>query len=235
MATIPSALLLFSRLPVLGSVKTRLMPRFSEAEALALHQALLADSLDLLRHAADAANASTWLYLSEAGPLKSVITSHLGACRILVQQGASLGERLHQAFQERFEAGAKRVVVLGSDSPQVPTSVIVRALESLPKNDLVLGPARDGGYYLLGLSRLQSSLFTGIPWGTSQVYRETVRRARSEGLSIASMPAFYDVDVPDSVVALWDDLSRRRAKGDSAIPASCFTLLQEWARQGKLE
>jgi len=234
MAEKPFAVLLFSRLPALGRVKTRLLPRFSEEESLALHRALLSDSLDLIRRVAETTGASTWLYLSEEGPLDSEISSHLDTCPVLTQRGADLGERLLHAFQERFEAGAEKVVVIGSDSPHIPSAVIARAIDELASHEVALGPARDGGYYLLGLARLHASLLAGMPWGSSHVYRETVRRARREGLSLASLPAFSDVDVPESVAALWDDLSKRGSEAGPEMPESCYRLLREWAQQGKL-
>ena len=228
------ALLLFARLPELGRVKTRLSPRFTPEEALALHRALLMDSLDLMQRAAEASQASLWLYLSAAGELDAELAPHLGPCRVHTQRGADLGERLRHAFQERFAAGAERVVVLGSDSPHLPAALVVRAFAELERSEVVLGPARDGGYYLLAASRFHPTLFAAIPWGTPQVYRETVRRARQQEIPIVSLPAWNDVDTPEATVQLWEDLARRRAAGSPEIPAACFTLLEAWARQGKL-
>ena len=228
------ALLLFSRLPRLGRVKTRLTPRFTAQEALALHRALLADSIDLLRRCGEATGASCWLYLSEAGDLEGDLSTHLGPTRVRIQQGADLGERLLQAFRECLEGGHAKVVVLGSDSPHLPGSYVARAFEELDRGEIVVGPARDGGYYLVGASRTFPSLFAGMPWGTSQVYRETVRRGRREGITITSLPAWDDVDLPESVAHLFHELTRRQAEGSGAIPQATLALLQAWAASGKL-
>jgi hypothetical protein len=73
-----------------------------------------------------------------------------------------------------------------------------------------------------------------MPWGTAQLYRETVRRARKEGIPLASLPAWYDVDLPESVTQLWQELSTRRTRGETDLPQSCLTLLETWSRAGKL-
>ncbi|HEU5182526.1 MAG TPA: TIGR04282 family arsenosugar biosynthesis glycosyltransferase [Candidatus Polarisedimenticolia bacterium] len=224
-------LALFARTPRLGRVKTRLTPPFTAEEALALHQALLADSCELLRRTAAAAGASIRLYLDEG------TTGNLRVpegCELRRQEGADLGERLRRAFEEELETGARRVVVIGSDSPHLPVAWLQRAFTELERQDLVIGPARDGGYYLLGAGRVHPFLFEGIPWGSSQVYRETVRRARREGLAIASLPALDDVDVAESVGRLFEELMRRKSEGDSELPETTFRLLREWEERGRI-
>ena len=228
------ALLLFARLPRLGQVKTRLMPRFTPGEALAFHRALLIDSLVLLHRCADSAGADRRLYLSEEGELDSGITAQLGGTTLRIQQGADLGERLHHALQECFTDGYREIIVLGSDSPHVPHTYVMRAFGELAKAEIVVGPARDGGYYLLGATRLHALLLSDMPWGTAQLYRETVRRARKEGIPISSLPAWYDVDLPESLTQLWQELSLRRSRDEADLPLACFELLEAWSREGKL-
>jgi rSAM/selenodomain-associated transferase 1 len=215
-------------------VKTRLTPRFSPEEALALHRALLIDSLALMFQCAESAGAACHLYLSEEGPLDGEMTARLGSMTPRIQSGVDLGDRLLHAIQECLAEGVREIVVLGSDSPHLPAVYVARAFEKLGKAEVVVGPARDGGYYLLGASRLHPALLTDMPWGTAQLYRETVRRARKDGIPIASLPAWYDVDLPESVVQLWQELSLRHARGEADLPRACFTLLQTWSRDGKL-
>ena len=223
---------LFARAPRLGRVKTRLSPRFTPEEALALHVALLADSLELLRRGAAATQAAGRLYLAD-GELPDPEIAAPGI-ELRPQQGADLGERLRRAFQEALEPGPGRMVVIGSDSPQLPVQWVARAFEELESHELIIGPARDGGYYLLGVRRVHPFLFEEIPWGTSQVYRETVRRARRQGVSIASLPALDDVDVEESVARLLRELSTREAEGEADLPGRTLRLLQEWEKRGRL-
>lgn len=224
-------LALFAKTPRLGRVKTRLTPPFTAEEALALHEALLADSCELLRKAAAAAGASGRLYLDEG------TTGNLRApegCELRRQVGADLGERLRRAFEEGLEPGPRRMVVIGSDSPHLPVAWLLRAFTDLERQDLVIGPARDGGYYLLGARRIHPFLFEGIPWGTSQVFRETVRRARREGVAIASLPALDDVDVEESVGRLFDELLRRKSEADADLPEATLRLLMAWEERGRI-
>ena len=227
------SLLLFARLPVAGKVKTRLAPAYTPEESLELHRALLCDSLDLLNRAAAAAAAAPVLYLSEEGALDPELSAKLGAATLALQHGADLGERLVRAFQERLAPGTRQVVVLGSDSPHLPAERVARAFETLESDEMVVGPARDGGYYLVGASRLHVSLFRGIPWGTGQVYRETVRRARKEGIRLASLPAWYDVDVPEAVALLWKDILHLESLGSRDVPRTTGRLLRRWLKEGK--
>jgi uncharacterized protein len=232
--TAQRALLLFARRPVAGKVKTRLFPRYTPEEALELHLALLADSLDLLNDAANASSAASFLYWSEPGAEGAEDSLRVGAASRAVQRGADLGERLARAFQERFAAGSRQVVILGSDSPHLPGERILRAFKSLEEAEVVIGPARDGGYYLIGATRLHPELFRGIPWGTAQVYRETIRRARKERISVASLPAWDDVDLPESVAALWKEILHREQTGGGDVPRVTELLLRKWMREGKV-
>lgn len=227
------ALLLFARLPRLGRVKTRLCPEFTEQEALALHRALLADSLDLLHRGAHSSSAKPFLYLSEAGALDPELAREAREAQVAIQKGDDLGERLAHAFQEQFGTGMRRVVVLGSDSPHLPCQRVERAFAELDSNEMVLGPARDGGYYLIGATRLHPPLYRGISWGTRQVYRETVKKARKAGIPLASLPAWNDVDVPEAVQQLWKDILHLEEIGSGEMPRHTRQLLKDWQRQGR--
>ena len=226
------ALVLFARYPVAGKVKTRLSPRYSPEEALQLHRSLLSDSLDLLNRSASRLGASAWLYLSEAGPLDPDLAARLGGARVVVQRGEDLGERLARAFQERLAGGARHVVIFGSDSPLLAAERFERAFAALEESDLVLGPAEDGGYYLIGAAHLHPALFRRMPWGQPGLFAETTRRARAGGLTLATLPAAYDVDTPDSVARLWGDLLQLEERGGQG-PEATRRLLRSWRREGK--
>ncbi|MCI5149546.1 MAG: glycosyltransferase, partial [Candidatus Electrothrix sp. MAN1_4] len=125
-----------------------------------------------------------------------------------IQQGNDLGERMADAFVRAWQQGAERVLLIGSDCPGINPSIIESGFQYLEAHELVLGPAADGGYYLIGLqSNAQSVqqhrvLFQNIDWGTDQVLQQTLNQARKAGLSFALLPELHDIDRPEDLVHL---------------------------------
>ena len=119
------------------------------------------------------------------------------SARLRAQCDGGLGERMAGAIAEAVEHGADRVVVIGTDCPDVNASVVEHAFEQLDDADVVLGPATDGGYYLIGMSALHASLFAHIPWSTADTLRVTLDRARESRLSIALLEERNDIDTAD--------------------------------------
>ena len=115
------------------------------------------------------------------------------------QGNGDLGKRLQLAFADAFSVGVQRVVAIGADCPSLSTKMISRALDLLRTNDLVLGPASDGGYYLIGLGRLFPEIFINIPWGTDKVFAQTLNCARRLDLSVALLDPLSDVDRPEDL------------------------------------
>ncbi len=125
------------------------------------------------------------------------------------QQGHGLGERMQDAFEQTWQQGTEKVLLIGSDCPGINPAIITSGLEYLQQHDLVLGPASDGGYYLIGLSgRLAKQehnyarLFQNIDWGTDQVLQQTLNQARKTNLSFALLPELHDIDRPEDLVHL---------------------------------
>lgn len=182
-------LVVFLKAPAPGAVKTRLAETLGADAACAAYrqlvEALLANLAPLPRvelcftplEAAAAFDA--WL---RPGWLS------------VPQVGADLGERLHATFAEHFESDALRVVIIGSDCPDVTVQDIEQAWLALEAHDVVLGPALDGGYWLIGLRAPQPALFAGIPWSTDRVFGETMCRARAADLRVALLRELADVD-----------------------------------------
>ncbi len=110
------------------------------------------------------------------------------------QQGTDLGSRLEHAINEAFQHGAAKVVVIGSDCPDVSAADISDARAALEKNDVVFGPAQDGGYWLIGMKKAQPALFRGIAWGTEKVLDQSQARAEEAGLEIALLRTLADID-----------------------------------------
>lgn len=118
------------------------------------------------------------------------------------QCAGDLGERLSGAASSALSAGAAKVVLIGTDCPGISEDILAAAFASLEDDDLVLGPATDGGYYLLGLRQMAPQLFVGIPWSTDAVLRDTLDIARSLHLRVHLLPALPDIDRPEDLIQL---------------------------------
>lgn len=125
----------------------------------------------------------------------------------LPQAEGDLGARMKDAFLRAFKDGAERVVIVGSDLPEVSASLLRRAFEQLDAHPAVVGPARDGGYYLLGLRGMIEGIFEGIEWSTSSVLRETLERLRGAGVEPATLEVLADVDTVDDLPPGWRELA----------------------------
>ena len=203
------ALLIFSKSCDVGKVKTRMRSKLSDEECLSLHTALLKDTIKKTT----AIKAERFLYLAGSGFLS--FDPEIAVC---MQNGNDLGARLHDAFEETLRS-FDRVIIIGIDSPTLSPLLIEEAFQELEKNDVVLGPAEDGGYYLIGLKLLTPEIFTEIAWGTSNVLSQT--RSALGKLPVWLLPPCFDIDTPE-------DLSRLRAEIES-IDFALHT--REWLRK----
>lgn len=206
---------IFARHPQRGRVKTRLVPPLTSEEALELHTACLKSTAHLA--ASLPPWVDKWLYLTSGHTAAARrLTRALDLPRRLkvrVQGGGTLGRRLTRAFGELLAAGYERVVVIGSDSPTLPRSRLLQALSALTGADAVIGPARDGGYYLIGLRTPRtglSRLFRGIEWGTPRAYRQTRTRLRAVGCRVRTLASGYDIDRAADLARLHRALRRSR-------------------------
>jgi rSAM/selenodomain-associated transferase 1 len=129
------------------------------------------------------------------------------------QRGGDLGEKMAAAFEEAFASGARRAVLIGSDVPWVTRETVVEAFRSLEDHDLVLGPARDGGYYLVALERQRPELFEGIAWSTPSVLASTVERAGILGLTVRLLDPLRDIDTLQDLRDEWPRLKPLLAGG----------------------
>jgi len=203
------AFVLYARAPRRGEVKTRMMPCLDVDEALALHVALLEDSLDLLREAAVKADAVPFVSFSEpwtpsAARLDQRASEAISSATLLPQRGADLGERLRHTCDDLLQRDHRGVVVIGSDSPTLPPERLVQAQAALRQDaDVVVGPTEDGGYYLIGVGRSLPGLFDRIAWGTDTVYADTLAAAQRIGARTDVLPLWYDIDRPADLARLY--------------------------------
>lgn len=199
-------LIIFTRYPEPGKAKTRLIPVLGPDGAAELQRRMTAH---VLREAgALVGRRRVSLEVRFEGGSKPLMRDWLGfgvACS--PQDGANLGERMERAFADAFRARTERVVIVGSDCPGVTANVLESAFRALAGNDLVLGPATDGGYYLIGLRRRAPELFDGPCWGTDGVLRQTLEKARAAGLSVVLLAPLDDVDRPEDLPA-WERIAR---------------------------
>lgn len=202
---------LFAKEPRPGQVKTRLAAATSPAWAAAVADAFLRDFADRL------AGLDCRRCLVYVGAPAYFAEVAAGRYDLVPQQAGDLGQRLSSFMADELAAGTEAVVVVGADSPTMPPGLAEQAFAELERADVVLGPATDGGYYLLGCHRLPP-VFGGIAWGTSRVLAETVARL-DPSWRLALLPPWYDVDTLDDWRMLCGHLAAlRRAGIDPGLP-----------------
>ena len=200
-----SALVIFAKAPIPGEVNTRLCPPLTPDEAATLHGSFVLDMLERTKLAAATLQLPYHRYLACAPSSELVffkIMEERQGVPLLDQIGEDLGQRIHRTFIDLFAKGYKQVIIVGTDVPTLPLSVYQEALARLGCSDVVLGPALDGGYYLIGLKRPAEKLFTGVPWSTDHVLAVTQQRAKTLGLSVELTAAWRDVDTIADLQAL---------------------------------
>jgi rSAM/selenodomain-associated transferase 1 len=203
-----SAILVFVRAPEIGRVKTRLAASLGAEGALRVYRRLAEHTVREAR----AAGAELRIHFTPADREAEVRAWLRDGALYLPQSAGDLGARMEAAFRAAFGAGAERVVIIGSDLPDLSAALLRRALAALETHPAVLGPARDGGYYLLGMRTMIPGIFTGIPWSTPEVLAHTLARLRAAGIEPALLEPLSDVDEADDLPAGWgSDLAETEA------------------------
>lgn len=203
-----TALVIFAKAPIPGQVKTRLCPPLTPDEAATLHGSFVLDTLERTKLAATTLKLPCDRYLACAPSSTHVffkIMEERHGVKVIDQVGEDLGARMHQAFETIFARGYRHVLIIGTDVPTVPLDHLKQALTKLEQHDLVLGPAQDGGYYLVGIKQPHPTLFRDIPWSTDQVLKLTQDKAATLGLKAALLELWRDVDTIADLQALIDD------------------------------
>lgn len=197
-----SAVLVFAKVPRPGAVKTRLTPALSPSEAARLYMAFLRDTIrQVVRLDADVR-----LYLAPPLPdgafegLPTEVSLH-------EQDGEGLGERMKRAFEETLRDGYERALLMGSDHPTLPLSFLRQAIQALRgPQSLCLGPTEDGGFYLMGMSTFYPQLFHDMRYSHPRVFADTLARAEQTHARLTVLPQWYDVDTPEDLNRMLDDL-----------------------------
>lgn len=221
-----TALVVMARYPQVGTTKTRLARTIGNEETVRIYRAFLTD---LAHKFAGQICDLHWAYtpaevdyLSYMATLAPTLIEHMHA---FSQQGIDLGARLHHVFRWTYDRGYQRTIVIGSDSPQISLKTVEQARKALDKADVVLGPADDGGYYLIAMRR-PYDVFRDIPMSTSIVAQKTIELAQSQGLKVHTLEHLFDIDE-------WPDLVRlaQLLETDSSLApetATHLTTLKEF-------
>lgn len=194
-------LIVFTRYPEPGKAKTRLIPVLGKTGAANLHrlmtQKTIARALSLQN------SRRLCVEIHWAGGSQKLMQDWLGTDIIYQNQiDGDLGAKMTAAFQNSFNSGVDKAAIIGTDCPAIKAEIMAEAFDKLSQHDLVLGPAKDGGYYLIGLRRSIPELFAGINWGTSEVFASTRAIAQNLDLNIAYLPTLADIDLPEDLLSL---------------------------------
>jgi rSAM/selenodomain-associated transferase 1 len=183
-----NALIIFVKNPVHGKVKTRLAAAIGNDKALDIYLHLVTHTLKAIVNAA----ADRYIYFSDE--IDDSIGQKTTAFKRAVQSGADLGERMKNAFCDVLNTSYHKVLIIGTDCPGISPEILEQAFDQLNDADIVIGPAADGGYYLLGMKALHPQLFDNIEWSTSAVLQTTVERCTQNNLRYQLLEELNDID-----------------------------------------
>jgi rSAM/selenodomain-associated transferase 1 len=225
------AVAIMAKASVAGTVKTRLVPPLTQREAAELNTCCLADTAANIAAAAERAPIRGFAAYHPSGSEEFFKDLLPDGFQLLPPKEATLGRSLFHAARDLFAAGYGSVCLVNADSPTLPSGILVEAVRRLhePGGRVVLGPAADGGYYLIGMKQFHERLFEAIDWSTERVYRQTVARAAEIGLPVAVLAEWYDVDDEDSLIRLARELlcgpdANDRHVGDCVAPKTAAFL-----------
>jgi rSAM/selenodomain-associated transferase 2/rSAM/selenodomain-associated transferase 1 len=191
----PERLMIFTRYPQAGIVKTRLVPTLGSRRAARLQIEMTRHVMAWASTLRDSASLSVEVHFT--GGSEKLMRRCFGSQLPYRHQGeGDLGRRMREAFRDAFRSGVDRAIIIGTDCPAISPEIIDIAMRKLRQDDLVLGPATDGGYYLIGLRRDFPRMFENIPWGSGEVLEATLARAKHLDLSVSMLETLRDVDRP---------------------------------------
>lgn len=199
-----NALIVFTRVPIPGMTKTRLMPFLKGEECAELHTCFLKD----IYEKANKAGADVFVFYTpkdEKDILKEVLGNDV-VC--LPQYGNDLGQRMKNAIGIALRMGYEKVVLIGTDIPQIHTETMKNAFDNLNEKDIVIHPTFDGGYYLIGMKKEYDSIWQIERYGTNTVIYDTLQHMKNEHLSTAVGQMYYDVDDREDLEHLWSDIKK---------------------------
>ncbi len=188
--------MVFLKAPIPGKVKTRLGASIGMKKAAKVSRLMSETTIKTVRQFAK--NGTQVVLWCDPSRKRKVFQRWLGnGYRYRCQKGKNLGERMERAFQDAFEKGARRVMIIGTDCPGITPAILRRAFEALDHKPVAIGPSRDGGYYLLGLREMVPGLFRNVEWSSGSVFSKTLSHAKKAGFSVNCLKTLRDVDTID--------------------------------------
>jgi rSAM/selenodomain-associated transferase 1 len=195
-------LIIFTRCPEPGRCKTRLIPALGSDGAAAIHEALVEHTMSWIPSAVDEGITVEVLYTGDnLKRLRILCGAAASRIRFEPQHGEDLGCRIANAIDIAIQERTSKVVITGTDCPELNFALVQAAFAHLDNTDLVLGPAADGGYYLIALRKFAAELFQNIPWGGPTVLQETLSRVQDLHMSFELLPMLADIDRPEDLNA----------------------------------
>jgi rSAM/selenodomain-associated transferase 2/rSAM/selenodomain-associated transferase 1 len=209
-------LIVFTRYPEAGKVKSRLIPVIGAPKAAGLHHEMAKRTLILARILSITEGISTEVHF-DGGSRSRMKKTYGHDFRYVRQAGGDLGVRMRSSFSHAFRREMERVILIGTDCPGISKDLIMAAYAALSDHDCILGPSHDGGYYLIGLKHDVPCLFDGIPWSHADTLKATLEAAQCHGLSVHLLEEFRDVDRPEDI-PIWEQaLEKKQLSAISAI------------------
>jgi rSAM/selenodomain-associated transferase 1 len=218
-----NALIIFIKTPIPGMVKTRLQPDLTPEESADLYKGFLED-LDDKFHDQD--DFHTWYAVSPEKFSEDILAAFIQMDRYFLQEGQDLGERMQNAFQTIFSRGYEKIVLIGSDLTSITNDIIRQALQGLVTYDCIIGPSKDGGYYLIALSCLHSEIFGDLPWSTSHVLEKTSELLNTMQLTYKLLAEFEDIDTYEDLLSFYENL-KDKPKDDPDFPIHSWEILNK--------
>jgi uncharacterized protein len=221
---------IFCKTPAGGLSKTRLSPPLRPEECAAISACFISDVAATIAEVAHDGRAIGYAVYTPAGSEAELRALLPPGFRLLAQCEDDFGTRVAAAVRELLAAHAG-VVLVNADSPTLPASILRAAVDATRQGGIVLSPALDGGYTLIGLSQLHERLFTDIPWSTTEVHRVTVERAREIGMPVTSVPGWYDVDDAASLTLLQAELAGESLPFAPAVAGATASATRSYLQQ----
>lgn len=201
MPTRANALAVMAKAPIPGSVKTRMVPPLTHEQAAELCRALL---LDQLEHLSALADVELFVAFAPAEAVTLIENIVPTGFQCFPQSGADLGERMNTIFDDLWQRGHRNLVLIGSDLPAVPLNILNDAFHALEseRRHVVLGPSRDGGYYLVGMNRPTPEIFNEMSWSHDRVFSQTIEKLANLRINFTVLPDWFDLDTVEDIELL---------------------------------